>query len=435
MPHGVSLPLRRVYFGVIFTADFLVNVTIYLCFAAVVEDGWAEFWDNEVQSYNFDSSSFDVMILGTFRALFLLYLYSIRESTQTSIPLIVIFSFSVCFISYKLAYFAGNHGLDITLMIFSLFAAIVEVFVVYARLRVEKLSRKHNRFLGVMENSSFLVNPSTLGGYYTFHTNKNSIIPAAFAQGGVDIRVVPNGLSKKLEWSTRLGEHMLSELNRETQEHNDWRFLTESNNAYVYTKESTSNSTVYLKSISVLPATPQDLQAILCNNMLRPRWDPLCADCIRVEEVGPGSEILHLIIPNMGPMSSRDLCCLRRLIPRVDDGFSLAMRTVLHQDRPEVLMHIRADMTMCGFQVRPHKDQEGSSLVTYVLVLDLRGWIPERISQLLVDLHTQTLVNLMGLVAMAETSSPSVPLANPPVIIGSPEDRRLRQSYELLLSC
>eukprot|EP00002_Diphylleia_rotans_P028346 TRINITY_DN5721_c0_g1_i4.p1 TRINITY_DN5721_c0_g1~~TRINITY_DN5721_c0_g1_i4.p1 ORF type:complete len:670 (+),score=102.30 TRINITY_DN5721_c0_g1_i4:51-2060(+) len=432
MPHNAALPLRRVYFGIIFTLDLLINLLLYVTFAAVVDEGWTSFWRREVSEYEFNSSSFDIMILGTSRSLLLLYLYSYRDSTRSTIPLVSIFCISVIWVIYKMAYFDGNHGLDITLMIFSLLAAIIEVLIVYARLRAEKRAKKYNRFLGAVESSAFAINPSTLSGYYTFQSHRNSIVGGALHMKGPDIREVPNSLSKKLEWSARIGEHLHSELTREVQDYSNWKILQEYNDAFVYYKEDTKNSVICLKSMAVIPASPQELQSILSDHLIQNRWDPLCADCVRVEEIGPGTEILHVILPNMGPLASRDLCCLRRLCPRIDEGFSIVMSTVFHQDRPETLSHIRAELGISGFQVRPHKTKEGSSLVIYLLVIDVKGWIPDRVAQLISELHPQTLINLKNMTCKKESTSPQMLVLAPPPGMSTPDSQQKKHPTSLL---
>ncbi|KAG0278991.1 hypothetical protein BGZ95_002616 [Linnemannia exigua] len=116
----------------------------------------------------------------------------------------------------------------------------------------------------------------------------------------------------------------------------------------------------------------------------RLEWDPLCEEARTLTEVSPGVKVQYVRTKGMWPTSSRDTVVLGT-IKELDDGrYFNVTSSVEHSLMPERTRDkiVRMEMAVAGQIIGPELGQPNKCRLVQLLDADLKGWIPEKIIQL-----------------------------------------------------
>ncbi|KAF9172485.1 hypothetical protein BGX21_008436 [Mortierella sp. AD011] len=138
------------------------------------------------------------------------------------------------------------------------------------------------------------------------------------------------------------------------------------------------------KVIAVMDSTPETTFDLLCDVARRVEWDPLCVEAKTVANVAPGIKIQYVRTKAMWPTSSRDTLVLGTAKKLADGRYMNVTSSVEHPLMPERTKEsiVRMDTALAGQIVGPEPGQPDKSRLVQVLDTDLKGWIPDKIIQL-----------------------------------------------------
>ncbi|KAF8982745.1 hypothetical protein BGZ46_000726 [Entomortierella lignicola] len=138
------------------------------------------------------------------------------------------------------------------------------------------------------------------------------------------------------------------------------------------------------KVISVMSNTPETTFDLLCDVTRRLEWDPLCVEAKPITQIAPGVKVLYVRTKAMWPTSSRDTLVLGT-IKRLEDGrYMNVTSSIEHPLMPERSKEsiVRMDTALAGQIVGPEPGDPGKSRLIQILDTDLKGWIPDKVIQL-----------------------------------------------------
>ncbi|KAG0375406.1 hypothetical protein BGX24_009147 [Mortierella sp. AD032] len=116
----------------------------------------------------------------------------------------------------------------------------------------------------------------------------------------------------------------------------------------------------------------------------RLEWDPLCEEARTLTEVSPGVKVQYVRTKGLWPTSSRDTVVLGT-IKELDDGrYFNVTASVEHSLMPERTKDkiVRMEMAVAGQIIGPEPGQPNKCRLIQLLDADLKGWIPEKVIQL-----------------------------------------------------
>eukprot|EP00002_Diphylleia_rotans_P030777 TRINITY_DN6363_c0_g1_i1.p1 TRINITY_DN6363_c0_g1~~TRINITY_DN6363_c0_g1_i1.p1 ORF type:complete len:830 (-),score=124.96 TRINITY_DN6363_c0_g1_i1:238-2727(-) len=385
-----SDPIRRIYFGILFSVDFVLNLFTYVCLIAVADDGWNETWKSQVAEYTFRESSFDILVLCICRSVCLMYFYTVLGIGSSITVALGVFGFSVLATSIKAAAFTEIDFFRASMLAVSLITSLLEIIVVVHRVR-QSNSRAKNPFFSQQSFSG-----NTIPGF-TFQSlgvPGLSILSPSLQRNVVDNRYIPSTSTKKTEWGLSIQDQIITAIITETRDNTNWRLLIDHSDILVFTKDTAKKSALCFKSVTVVQADPTELCQYIASDNYRNSWNVLFNSLTKVEELQRDMEIVHLTMPSLGPVKARDFCCLRVKRSTLEGGYVMGMKSIFHPDRPDLQKYVRGEMSLHGYHIRPHKKDPNSCLIYIITIVDLKGWVPKRVVDLVAEYQNKILVNL-----------------------------------------
>jgi len=131
-------------------------------------------------------------------------------------------------------------------------------------------------------------------------------------------------------------------------------------------------------------APPQEVLNMLIAVERRPDWDDLCDYASRVKKLGENSDIVYLSYQGKLGVCARDLCLLRAWQMCPDGSTVLVADSVDCDDVPRVAGKVRAECHDCAYMVTPVED---GCIFSYVIQLDMKGYVPLFFSNLIQTQH------------------------------------------------
>ncbi|KAF8940912.1 hypothetical protein BGZ47_007574 [Haplosporangium gracile] len=138
------------------------------------------------------------------------------------------------------------------------------------------------------------------------------------------------------------------------------------------------------KVIAVMDNTPAVTFDTLSEVSRRLEWDPLCEEARTLAAISPGVKVQYVRTKGMWPTSSRDTVVLGT-IKELDDGrYFNVTSSVEHSLMPERTKEkiVRMEMAVAGQIIGPEPGQPNKCRLVQVIDADLKGWIPDKIIQL-----------------------------------------------------
>ena len=112
--------------------------------------------------------------------------------------------------------------------------------------------------------------------------------------------------------------------------------------------------------------------------------DPLNCVCVQVKRLGDKADIAYLSYQGKLGVCARDLCLLRAWQQRADGTTVLVSTSIDVDDVPKVTGKVRAECRDCAYFVTP---VEGGCIFSYVIQLDMKGYVPLFFSNLIQTQH------------------------------------------------
>ncbi|KAG0367451.1 hypothetical protein BC939DRAFT_437039 [Gamsiella multidivaricata] len=138
------------------------------------------------------------------------------------------------------------------------------------------------------------------------------------------------------------------------------------------------------KIIAVMNNTAAVTFDLLSDINRRVEWDPLCVEAKMVADVSPGVKIQYVRTKSMWPTASRDTVVLGTVGKLSEETFFNVTSSVEHPLMPERIKEkfVRMETAIAGQIVGPEPGQPNRCRLVQVLDADLKGWIPEKVIQL-----------------------------------------------------
>lgn len=109
-----------------------------------------------------------------------------------------------------------------------------------------------------------------------------------------------------------------------------------------------------------------------------------CCVCVQVKRLGDNADIAYLSYQGKLGVCARDLCLLRAWQQRADGTTVLVSTSIDVDDVPKVTGKVRAECRDCAYFVTP---VEGGCIFSYVIQLDMKGYVPLFFSNLIQTQH------------------------------------------------
>jgi len=138
-------------------------------------------------------------------------------------------------------------------------------------------------------------------------------------------------------------------------------------------------------------ARPEDVLNMVVAIERRPDWDDLCDYASQVKKLGEQSDIVYLSYQGKLGVCARDLCLLRAWQGRPDGSTVLVSHSIECDDVPRVAGKVRAECQDCVYVVTPAED---GCIFSYVIQLDMKGYVPLFFSNLIQTQHPLIIIML-----------------------------------------
>ncbi|CAO3567932.1 unnamed protein product [Mortierella alpina] len=138
------------------------------------------------------------------------------------------------------------------------------------------------------------------------------------------------------------------------------------------------------KVIAVLDNTAAVAFDVLSEITRRLEWDPLCVEAKTVAEVSPGVKVQYVRTKGVWPTASRDAVVLGTVKDLGEGRYMNVTTSVQHAAMPERTKEkfVRMETAVAGQMVGPEPGQPNKCRLVQVLDTDLKGWIPEKLVQM-----------------------------------------------------
>ncbi|KAF9983225.1 START domain-containing protein 10 [Mortierella antarctica] len=122
----------------------------------------------------------------------------------------------------------------------------------------------------------------------------------------------------------------------------------------------------------------------LCDLDRRSEWDPMCVEARVLEAVAPGTTIQYVRTKAVWPTASRDTVVLGTIKDLGDKGLFMVNASCGHASMPERVKEkiVRMETAVAGHIIVPLEDDPKRCRLTQILDADLKGWIPDRVIQM-----------------------------------------------------
>mmetsp|Transcript_24146 Transcript_24146/g.59548 ORF Transcript_24146/g.59548 Transcript_24146/m.59548 type:complete len:271 (-) Transcript_24146:460-1272(-) len=135
----------------------------------------------------------------------------------------------------------------------------------------------------------------------------------------------------------------------------------------------TPGSVKVVKGQGFIKATPQEVLRMIWDASKRPMWDDMCDFGSIVKSFSANSDVIYLSYQGKLGVCARDLCLLRAWREYDDGTCVLVSHSIDDEDVPKVAGKVRAELRDCAYVVKP---REGGCVLSYVIQLDMKGYVP-----------------------------------------------------------
>jgi len=161
-----------------------------------------------------------------------------------------------------------------------------------------------------------------------------------------------------------------------------WNEQSEKREVKIFQKTTPEGRTI-LKGVGVIKAPLENIVALLENVEGRAKWDLFYESGKITNRISETLAIGHLKFKGYYTAWPRDFVVLI-IKHRLPDGSCLCIAESVEQsDLKEQYGYVRGFLSASGFHIKPIEGaKEPTCQVTYLLQVDLKGWIPTQVSDL-----------------------------------------------------
>ncbi|CAG8472636.1 11472_t:CDS:10 [Dentiscutata heterogama] len=156
-----------------------------------------------------------------------------------------------------------------------------------------------------------------------------------------------------------------------------WEFYKEEQGIDIYTREGITNSMPMTRGDIKITGRhkPEDILSIISELEMRKLWDDRFDEGVNIERLGQNEFLTKLSMKRNFPISRRDLAtvCIIEHDPETGTIWH-ASTSVADPLIPESKKHVRANLAIAGWQIRPRVDEELTTYIeiTYITDIDIR---------------------------------------------------------------
>ena len=165
------------------------------------------------------------------------------------------------------------------------------------------------------------------------------------------------------------------------EEEDQWAPVTEEHDVKVTTRTVPGNPLRVARGVAVMKATKQAVVDVAFDPEARTKWDSLTVEARKVREIDADHFVFYMKSPSKGMVWARDFSAeARRFVD--DDGavvIMFASQEKGKEDCEATKSCVRGKINNCAYVIQ---EEAGSTAeapltrITYILNLDLAGWIP-----------------------------------------------------------
>jgi hypothetical protein len=199
-----------------------------------------------------------------------------------------------------------------------------------------------------------------------------------------------------------MAKQLIDELEKDskTDEKDGWIFVQEKNGVTTHKKENDGDQLLTFRGVTVMQSTPEIIRLWLIQMDQRSFWDPTFAGGTYELEAEITSRVSYNVYSAPWPVSYRDFLVLSSEDIRDDGTLLCGVHSVEHADYPAKDGYVRGTIYSSGFVIKPLPPQNGipQCKVWYTGTIDIAGWIPTYVANMVNCEQPMNIANLRDLI-------------------------------------
>jgi len=206
-----------------------------------------------------------------------------------------------------------------------------------------------------------------------------------------------------------------------------------------------SRSTVHEKRYKIVASFNNTVDACFdftTDIETRPSWDEMCVSAKIIEQIDSSTRIQYTKARAIFPLAARDSCNIFKKF-ELDDGIKMTIaHGVTHIKCPEIHGVVRSEAVLIGSYFEPCPDQPNHCIITQIIEVDPKGWIPHSVIKTVASLAVpqaarklrKILAAIPSKLDFGKEGSSRIPGSNPSsAVISSSDSGMIRRSDSLSL--
>lgn len=381
-------PARRL-FCLLTSFDFLAASVIWILYAHALSQGFAEAIKNEVKSYKFKRSLFDIVLLALWRMILLLLAYALFLSRKwycVAFTTAITTAFLICkavFTSFQSPE-GNNSTLYYVLVLSSLVLAWVEAWVfdvkvIPAEIKAEERSqRDERRSLLYDQHPGFpgLITPHSERSFYTPNASDDE------SEGDEENRErsATTILSQQDQQFIQNGKETMEQTWHLMGVNEGWKSEKVKDGIVVESRVVPSGRKIFRLKGSLDARAEDVFNLIVFRPQDAPKWGGNVTSSYVVRQIDSHTDIVYNStgVAGGGMVSCRDFVNLRRWEKR-GDVFVSCNASVEVDEVPPKKDHIRGENGPGGWAMREAEDNPNRTEYVWLFDVDLKGWLPQSV--------------------------------------------------------
>jgi len=167
-----------------------------------------------------------------------------------------------------------------------------------------------------------------------------------------------------------------------------WRLVEIRDDIEIFTRCYTENQLSYYMSRALIQASPIEIKYLIKQSSNREQFDPMCRGVTVLRTVDESTVIVRLL--NTKYFLHREFCIIRHDETSPDGSVCLSSNSVKTPQYP-IGEFSRAVVINSGFYLEPQG--KGTSRMTYIVMADLRIWLPRFILDSIIQAQVFEVLN------------------------------------------
>jgi len=184
---------------------------------------------------------------------------------------------------------------------------------------------------------------------------------------------------------------------RDETEDDGWVLSLEAEGMTIYRKDLPGSPITYIKGYGTFPVDAKQYLDILLDANRKVDYDSMYKDGKTLEQIDEKTSIVTQAFHAIWPTSARDFLLLQHWTTLPDGSLVSVGKSIEHPDYPERKDHVRGQVILGGFIMKPIPGPSPQTHITYVSKFDLKGNIPSRVVALIARKQPLTTVTIAKL--------------------------------------